>query len=110
MKETEYPDWLVSTLASDAAGGKNVLPDEIKALKQSSRVVGPAFTVLAGQDDNLAVVQALKRVPPRGCVMVVAGMSTLRTATIGGLMGLEMQNMGINQDSAVVVYDKTGIV
>ena len=95
MNGTEYPDWLASTLASDAAGGNNVLPDWIKALKQNSRVVGPAFVVLAAHDDNLAVVQALKKFSPRGGVMIVAGMSTSRTATVGGLMGLEMQNMGI---------------
>jgi regulator of RNase E activity RraA len=56
--------------------------------------VGPALVVLAAHEDNLAVVQALKK-SPRGCVMVVAGMNTSRTATIGGLMGLEMQNLGI---------------
>jgi regulator of RNase E activity RraA len=95
MNGTTYPDWLTSTLASDATGGRNVLPDWIKPLKQNSRVVRPAFVVLAAQDDNLAVVQALKKSPPQGCVMVVAGMSTSRTATIGGLMGLEMQSMGI---------------
>lgn len=95
MNGTTYPDWLASTLASDATNGTNVLPDWIRALKQNSRLVGPAFTVLAAQDDNLAVVQALKTFLPQGCVMVVAGMSTSRTATIGGLMGLEMQNMGM---------------
>lgn len=72
-----------------------MLPDWIKPLKQNSWVVGPGFVVLAGHNDNLAVVQALKKFPQRGCVLVVAGMSTSRTATIGGLMGLEMQNMGI---------------
>lgn len=95
MNGTTYPDWLASTLASDATNGTNVLPDWIRALKQNSRLVGPAFTVLAAQNDNLAVVQALKTFLPQGCVMVVAGMSTSRTATIGGLMGLEMQNMGM---------------
>jgi len=95
MNENKYPDWLASTLASDATGGKNVLPNWIGALKPNSRVVGPAFVVLAAHEDNFAVVQALKKSPPQGCVMVVAGMSTSCTATIGGLYGLEMQNMGI---------------
>ena len=95
MSETIYPDWLASTLASDATGGRNVLPAWIGALKPSSRVVEPAFVVLAAHEDNLAVVQALKKSPPQNCVMVVAGMNTSRTATIGGLMGLEMQNLGI---------------
>jgi len=95
MTETIFPDWLASTLASDAAGGRNVLPNWIGALKTDSRVVGRAFVVLAAHEDNLAVAQAVKQSPPRGCVMVVAGMNTSRTATIGGLMGLEMQNLGI---------------
>lgn len=95
MNELTCPDWLASTLASDATGGRNVLPEWIHALKPNSLVVGPAFVVLAAHEDNLAVVQALKKAPPQGCVMVVAGMNTSRTATIGGLMGLEMQNMGI---------------
>jgi len=90
-----YPDWLSSTLASDAAAGRGVLPIWIKSLKPNSRVVGVAFVVLAAQDDNLAVTQALKKNPPSGCVMMVGGMSTSRTATIGGLLGLEMQNSGI---------------
>jgi len=95
MIKTVFPDWLVSTLASDASGGCGVLPEWIRALKPNSLVVGPAFVVLAAHEDNLAVVQALKKSPPQGCVMVVAGMNTSRTSTIGGLMGLEMQNLGI---------------
>lgn len=95
MSEFTYPNWLVSTLASDASGGRGVLPEWIRALKPNSLVVGPAFVVLAAHEDNLAVVQALKKSPPQGCVIVVAGMNTSHTATIGGLMGLEMQNMGI---------------
>jgi len=67
----------------------------IKSLKSNSHVVGPAFVVLAAQDDNLAVVHALKKSPPPGCVMMVSGMNTSGTATIGGLMGLEMQNLGM---------------
>jgi len=89
-----YPDWLNATLASDAAEGLGVMPGTIQALKPNSRVVGPTITVLACQDDNAAVVRALAE-PPPGCVIVVAGMSTSRTATIGGLMGLEMQNLGV---------------
>ena len=95
MSELTYPKWLVSTLASDAAGGQHILPEWIHALKPNSLVVGPAFVVLAAQDDNLAVVQALKKAPPAGCVMIVGGMNTSRSATIGGLLGFEMQNSGI---------------
>ena len=93
--QEQYPDWLSSTLASDATQGKNVLPDWIRTLKPDSRLVGPAFLVLASQDDNKAVVLALTGSPAPGSVMVVGGMSTSKTATIGGLRALEIQNAGI---------------
>jgi 4-hydroxy-4-methyl-2-oxoglutarate aldolase len=94
-QESPYPDWLNSTLTSDATGGLCVMPGFIQSLKPNCRVVGPAFTVLACQDDNLAVVRAIAAPPPPGSVIIVAGMSTSRTATIGGLMGLEIQNLGV---------------
>jgi len=95
MNQASYPEWLNATLASDAAEGLHVMPGFIQPLKPGSRVVGPAFTVLACQDDNAAVVRVVATPPPPGCVIVVAGMDTSRTATIGGLMGLEMQNLGV---------------
>ena len=47
------------------------------------------------QDDNLSVREAMKDPQAPGSVLVVAGGSTSRTATIGGLMALEMQQVGI---------------
>lgn len=91
----EFPNWLASTLASDATEGRGVLPPWIHALIPEARVVGPAFVALMSQDDNLSVREAVKASPPPGSVLVVAGGSTSRTATIGGLMALEMQNAGI---------------
>ncbi len=90
-----FPEWLCATLASDAAEGRGVLPSWIRPLKADWRVIGPAFVVLASQDDNQAVVQAVAVPPPAGSVLVVGGLSTSRTATIGGLMALEIQNLGI---------------
>lgn len=90
-----FPDWLSATLASDATDGRGVLPPSIRALWPDSRVVGPAFVVQASQDDNAAVVQAMAAAPPVGCVLVVGGQCTSRTATIGGLMALEMHNKGV---------------
>lgn len=90
-----YPEWLSATLASDATEGRGVLPDWVKALGADSRVVGPAFVVLAGRDDNAAVVRAAASSPPPGCVLVVAGQSMSRTATIGDLMALEIRNLGV---------------
>ncbi len=91
----EFPAWLASTLASDATEGRNVLPSWIGPLKPDSRVVGPAFVALMSQDDNLSVREAMIAAHSPGTVLVVAGGSTSRTATIGGLIALEMQNMGI---------------
>ena len=91
----EFPDWLTSTLASDASEGRGVLPPGIGSLKPGARAVGPAFVALMSQDDNLSVREAIQASPPPGSVLVVAGGSTSRTATIGGLMALEMQNAGI---------------
>ena len=64
-------------------------------LHSASRIVGPAYVVLISQDDNLSVREALETSLVPGTVLVVAGGSTSRTATIGGLLALEMQNMGI---------------
>ncbi len=91
----EFPDWLASTLASDATEGRGVLPLWISSLKPDARAVGPAFVALMGQDDNLSVREAIQAPHAPGAVLVVAGGSTSRTATIGGLMALEMQNAGI---------------
>jgi 4-hydroxy-4-methyl-2-oxoglutarate aldolase len=91
----EFPNWLTSTLASDATEGRGVLPPWIGSLKPDARAVGPAFVALMSQDDNLSVREAIKASPPPGSVLVAAGGSTSRTATIGGLMALEMQRAGI---------------
>lgn len=91
----EFPAWLASTLASDATEGHGVLPNTILPLQPASRVVGPARVVLMSQDDNLAVRSVMEAPPAPGTVLVVAGGSTSRTSTIGGLMALEMQNAGI---------------
>ena len=92
---TEFPTWLTATLASDATEGQGVLPNTILPLRPASRVIGPARVALMSQDDNLAVRKVLEAPPAPGAVLVVAGGSTSRTATIGSLMALEMQNAGI---------------
>jgi 4-hydroxy-4-methyl-2-oxoglutarate aldolase len=91
----EFPDWLASALASDATAGRGVLPPWIGPLKLGVRAVGPAFVAVMSQDDNLSVREAMHASPQPGSVLVVAGGSTSRTATIGGLMALEMQHLGI---------------
>ena len=86
----EFHEWLSATLASDATGGQGVLPPWIHALLPDMRAIGPAFVALMSQDDNLSVREAMKAPHSPGSVLVVAGGSTSRTATIGGLMALEM--------------------
>ena len=90
-----FPEWLASTLASDATEGRGVLPAWIGLLASEARVIGPAFVALMSQDDNLSVREAIHAPQASGSVLIVAGGSTSRTATIGGLMALEMQNVGI---------------
>ena len=91
----EFPAWLVATLASDATEGQGILPNTILPLRSASRVVGPARVVMMSQDDNLSVRKVMEAPPAAGTVLVAAGGSASRTATIGGLMALEMQNAGI---------------
>lgn len=90
----EFPKWLVATLASDAMEGKGVLPNTILPLQPASRVVGPARVALMSQDDNLVVRKVMEAPPVPGTVLVVAGGGTSRTATVGSLMALELQNAG----------------
>ena len=96
---SDFPDWLASTLASDAAEGRGVLPAWISALKPGMQVVGRAFVTLMSQDDNLSVreaVEALRSAPrDAGIILVAAGGSNSRTATIGDLIALELQQVGV---------------
>jgi 4-hydroxy-4-methyl-2-oxoglutarate aldolase len=91
----DFPEWLAATLASDATEGQGVLPNFILPLQPASRVVGPARVVLMSQDANLAIRKFMAAPLTPDTVLVVAGGSTSRTATIGGLLALEMQNAGI---------------
>ncbi len=90
-----YPDWLSATLASDATEGRGVLPYWIKSLQQGTRLVGSAFVILACEDDNQALRVAMASPFPPGCVLVVGGHSTSRTAVMGDLMAMELQQAGV---------------
>jgi 4-hydroxy-4-methyl-2-oxoglutarate aldolase len=90
-----FPAWLTATLASDAAEGQGVLPNSIHPLQRGLVVVGVASVALVSQDDNLAVRKVLDAPPASGTLMVIAGGIMSRTAIIGGLLALEMQNAGI---------------
>lgn len=104
------PDWLTATLAADAvtsgargsSGSRHViLPGMLRPLRPEWRVIGPAYTVQASTDDNLAVNLAVKAPPPHGCVLVVGGHGLSQTATVGDLMAHEFRNLGV----AAIVTD-----
>lgn len=90
---TSYPEWLAAAIASDAAEGRGVLPGEIRSLAADVHVVGPARVLLLSRDDNLSLRAAMDA-PVAGSVLVAAGGSASRTAMMGGLMALEMRNLG----------------
>jgi len=91
----EFPKWLVATLASDATEGQGVLPNFILPLQANSRVIGPAHVALMSRDDNLAMRKVMDAQPTPGTVLVVGGGGMSRTAAIGDLLALELQNAGI---------------
>ena len=91
-----HPDWLTATLASDAAEARGMLPAWVHARSPEARIVGPAFAVLASEDDNLMLNQARKVPPPSGSVLVVGGQSTSRTATVGDITAMAIRNLCVN--------------
>ncbi len=92
---THDPDWLSATLGSDASAGQGVFATWITPLIPGSRAVGPAFVAAGAQDDNQVIRRLLAgTLPPAGCILVVGGQNTSRSATIGGLLALEIQNAG----------------
>ncbi len=91
-----YPEWLNSTLASDAADGKGVMAGWIHSLKTSSRVVGPATVAVADQDDNLVIRRIIDEAHfAPGCILVVGGQERSRSAMIGNILTVGILNLGI---------------
>lgn len=92
---TQVPEWLSSTLASDAAAGKGALPSWIHALSPAATVVGPALVVAIARDDNKAMRDVAAAVSEPGTVLVVAGGAESRTAILGDLVARELLSSGI---------------
>ncbi|MCW2726658.1 MAG: 4-hydroxy-4-methyl-2-oxoglutarate aldolase [Frankiales bacterium] len=61
---------LATATAHEASGQYGPLPSGIKPVARGMRVEGPAFTVLCGQRDNLALHHAIASAP-HGAVLVV---------------------------------------
>jgi 4-hydroxy-4-methyl-2-oxoglutarate aldolase len=92
---TETPDWLASTLASDATGGVGALPTWIHALSPEVTVAGRALVVAVSRDDNRPMRHVPAAVTTPGTVLVVAGASESRTAILGDLVARELLAAGI---------------
>lgn len=98
---TEIPDWLSSTLASDAITGQHALPYWVRALSPEATVTGPALVVAVSRDDNAPMRDVAAAVASPGAVLVVAGAAESRTAILGDLVARELLAAGI----AAVVTD-----
>ena len=93
---SKAPDWLATTLASDATDGEGVLPTFIHPLSPAMRVVAQATTATVARDDALSFRQATDRGPAPGTVLVVGGASGSRRACMGGLVAREILVKGFD--------------
>jgi 4-hydroxy-4-methyl-2-oxoglutarate aldolase len=93
------PDWLTSTLASDASDGGGVMDGPLP-IRQGQLCAAEATTVTVGPGDNLELREAIRRGPDPGPVLVVAGSSASPRAVIGDLMASWMLGRGFR---AVVI-------
>ena len=89
----EIPDWLTSTLASDAAGGSGVIIG-LSPLRPGQLVAGFASTVQVAPGDNGDLRAALRTGADSGEVLVVAGSPASDRAVIGDLMGRWIEGRG----------------
>jgi 4-hydroxy-4-methyl-2-oxoglutarate aldolase len=92
---TEIPDWLASTLASDARAGAGAMPTWIHALSPEATVAGRALVVAVSRDDNRPMRHVPAAVTSPATVLVVAGASESRTAILGDLVARELLAAGI---------------
>jgi regulator of RNase E activity RraA len=92
---TETPDWLSSTLASDAAAGRGALPHWIRAQSPEATVAGPALVVAVSRDDNRPMREVPAAVTSPGTVLVVSGAAESRTAVLGDLVARELLAAGV---------------
>ena len=92
---TALPDWLASTVASDATDGNGVVHAELTAMSPDVTVAGPALVVTVSLDDNLAMGDVPAAVTRPGTVLVVAGGMESRTAILGDLVARELLAAGV---------------
>lgn len=91
---SEFPDWLTSTLASDASGGSGVMGFEIRTLRLGRTVALRATTVQIASGDNLGLQAALKEGPRGGPLLVAAGSALGTRAVMGDIVALGLIRAG----------------
>jgi regulator of RNase E activity RraA len=89
------PDWLSSTVASDATGGVGALGENVWALDPQRTVAGRALVAETSLNDNLVMKEVPAAVKQPGTVLVVAGASESRTAVLGDLVARELLAAGV---------------
>lgn len=92
---TDLPEWLSSTLASDAAKGAGALPPWITARVADAEIRGAVLTVTVTRDDNSPMRDVTAAVTAPGTVLVVGGAAESRTAVLGDLVARELLAAGI---------------
>src|SRR5437763_14947672 len=92
----EIPDWLSSTLASDAAAGKGAIAS-LAPLRPGQLAVGPASTVKVAAGDNDDLREAIRGSDGTGRVLVVAGSADSGGAVFGDMMGAWMEAGGSSE-------------
>ena len=93
MTVLELPDWLTSTLASDAMEGEGAMDGPLP-IRSGQLIAGYVTTVAVAAGDNLELRQAIERGPDPGPVLVVAPAGPSNRAVIGDLMGAWMAGRG----------------
>jgi regulator of RNase E activity RraA len=89
------PNWLSSTVASDATGGAGALGEGIRALSPDRTVAGPALVAETSLNDNLVMKEVPAAVTSPGTVLVVAGAAGSTTAVLGDLVARELLAAGV---------------
>ncbi len=89
----EIPDWMNSTLASDATGGAGAITG-LSPLRPGQLVTGFATTVQVAPGDNADLRAAVRAGSDAGRILVVAGSSSSDRAVIGDLMGRWIEGRG----------------
>jgi regulator of RNase E activity RraA len=87
-------DWLTSSLASDASGGRGVFPGSVRALVAGQRIAGRVSTATVSEDDNLFIRRATRLGPTDGRILVAGGAEQSLSSCMGGLVAAALVHAG----------------